>query len=288
MLKKYISYLGVLVLACFSFYYTDKAVDIVKRNDPIMKNILANCNNHDIDPVSALINGDEMISGINGKKVNIDKSYQNMKKIDEYNESMLVFDEVIPEISLLNSFDKYIVGGNMNKSQVALVFKIDDSYYLDTINDVLLDKNVLATFFIDGNVVEANMNKVLDLASNGYEIENLGYDGSYNLERFGWTNNMISALTNENTKFCYTDYKNSSVLDLCSQYKMHTIKPTISVNSYPFTTVKNSLANGSIISFNLNETTLKELPSIISYIKQKGYDLVTLNELISENLVEEK
>lgn len=288
MLKKYISYLGVLVLACFSFYYTDKAVDIVKRNDPIMKNILANCNNHDIDPVSALINGDEMISGINGKKVNIDKSYQNMKKIDEYNESMLVFDEVIPEISLLNSFDKYIVGGNMNKSQVALVFKIDDSYYLDTINDVLLDKNILATFFIDGNVVEANMNKVLDLASNGYEIENLGYDGSYNLERFGWTNNMISALTNENTKFCYTDYKNSSVLDLCSQYKMHTIKPTISVNSYPFTTVKNSLANGSIISFNLNETTLKELPSIISYIKQKGYDLVTLNELISENLVEEK
>ena len=288
MLKKYIADLGVLVLACFSFYYTDKAVDIVKRNDPIMKNILANCNNHDIDPVSALINGDEMISGINGKKVNIDKSYQNMKKIDEYNESMLVFDEVIPEISLLNSFDKYIVGGNMNKSQVALVFKIDDSYYLDTINDVLLDKNVLATFFIDGNVVEANMNKVLDLASNGYEIENLGYDGSYNLERFGWTNNMISALTNENTKFCYTDYKNSSVLDLCSQYKMHTIKPTISVNSYPFTTVKNSLANGSIISFNLNETTLKELPSIISYIKQKGYDLVTLNELISENLVEEK
>ena len=40
MFKKYTSYLGVLVLACFSFYYTDRAVDIVKRNDPIMKNIL--------------------------------------------------------------------------------------------------------------------------------------------------------------------------------------------------------------------------------------------------------
>lgn len=288
MLKKYVSYLGVLVLACFSFYYTDKAVDIVKRNDPIMKNILANSKNYDIDPVSALINGDEMIAGINGKKVNIDKSYQNMKKIDEYNESMLVFDEVIPKISLFNSFDKYIVGGNMNKNQVALVFKVDDAYYIDTVNDVLLDKNVLATFFIDGNVVENNMNQVLELVSNGYEIENLGYDGSYSLERFGWTNNMISALTSEDTKFCYTDYKNNNVLDLCGQYKMYTVKPTISVNSYPFTTVKNSLENGSIISFNLNETTLKELPSIISYIKQKGYELVTLNELISENLVEEK
>lgn len=288
MLKKYTSYLGVLVLACFSFYYTDKAVDIVKRNDPIMKNILANSDNYYIDPVSALINGDEITVGMNGKKVNVDKSYQNMKKIDEYDEVMLVFDEVIPDISLINSFDKYIVAGNVSKNQVALVFKVDDSYYVNTVNNILLDKDVLATFFMDGSVVEDNMDQVLELVSNGYEIENLGYDGSYNLDRFGWTNNMISALTNEDTKFCYTDYKNSNILDLCSNHNMYTIKPTISVNSYPFSTVKNELESGSIISFNLNETTLKELPSIISYIKQKGFELVTLDELISENLVEEK
>lgn len=288
MLKKYASYLGVLVLACFSFYYTDKAVDIVKRNDPIMKNILANSENYYVDPVSAFINGDELTVGMNGKKVNVDLSYQNMKKVDEYNESMLVFDEVIPDISLINSYDKYIVAGNINKNQVALVFKVDDSYYVDIVNNILLDKNVIATFFMDGSVVESNMEQVLELVSNGYEIENLGYDGSYSLERFGWTNNMISSLTNEDTKFCYTDYKNSNILDLCSEYKMYTVKPTVSVNSYPFSTVKNELESGSIISFNLNETTLKELPSIISYIKQKGYDLVTLNELISENLIEEK
>lgn len=288
MLKKYISYLGVLVLACFSFYYTDKAVDIVKRNDPIMKNILANSTDYYIDPVSAIIENDEIISGMNGKKVNVDKSYQNMKKIDEYRESMLVFDEVVPDISLTSSFDKYIVGGNIIKNQVALIFKVEDNYYVNTINDILLDKNVLATFFMDGNVVESNMNQVLELVSNGHEIENLGYDGTYSLERFGWTNNMISSLTNQDTKFCYADYKNSNVLDLCSSYKMYTVKPTVSINSYPFTTVKKSLENGSIISFNLNETVLKELPSIISYIKQKGFDLVTLNELVSENLVEEK
>lgn len=288
MLKKYTSYLGVLVLACFSFYYTDRAADIVKRNDPIMKSILANSENYYVEPVSAFINGDEITVGINGKKVDIDKSYQNMKKIDKYNESMLVFNEVIPDISLTSQFDKYIVGGNINKKQVALVFKVNDSYYVETVNNILLDKNVLATFFMDGSVVENNMEDVLELVSNGYEIENLGYDGSYTIEKIGWTNNMISSLTNENTKFCYTDYKISDILELCRNYKMYTIKPTISVNNYPFTTVKNKLESGSIISFNLNEQTLKELPSIISYIKQKGYDLVTLDELISENLVEEK
>lgn len=288
MLKKYTSYLGVLVLACFSFYYTDRAVDIVKRNDPIMKSIVANSEKYYVDPISAVITGDELTVGLNGKKVNIEESYQNMKKIDEYNESMLVFDEVIPDISLTSEFDKYIIGGNTLKNQVALVFKVSDSYYVDTVNNILLDKNVLATFFMDGIVVENNIESVLELVTNGYQIENLGYDGSYSIEKFGWTNNMISSLTNEDTKFCYTDYKSSEIIDLCSNYKMYTIKPTVSVNNYPFTTVKNELESGSIISFNLTKATLKELPSIISYIKQKGYDLVTLNELINENLVEEK
>ena len=288
MLKKYISYLGVLVLACFSFYYTDRAVDIVKRNDPIMKDIVANSEKFYIDPVSAIINHDEIIIGMNGKKVNIDKSYQNMKKINSYNESMLVFDEVIPNVSIDSNYDKYIVNGNINFSRVALVFKIDDISYVDVINNILLNKNAVATFFVDGSVVENNMDKILELVSNGNEIENLGYDGAYTLNKFGWTNNMISSLTNKDTKFCYTDYKNSNILDLCSSYKMHTIKPTISISNYPFSTVKKGLGNGSIISFNLNDTTVKELATIISYIKQKGYDLVTLEQLINENLVEEK
>lgn len=288
MLKKCISYLGVLVLACFSFYYTDRAVDIVKRNDPIMKSIVANSEKYLTDPMSAIINEDEITIGMNGRKVNIDKSYQNMKKINLYNESMLVFDEVIPYISINNNYDKYIISGNTTLNRVAIVFKVDDISYVDQVNDILLNKNIIATFFIDGSVVENNMSKVLELASNGNEIENLGYDGSYTISKFNWTNNMISSLTNNDTKFCYTDYKNSNILDLCSNYKMYTIKPTVSVSSYPFSTVKRKLGNGNIISFNLNDSIIKELPTIISYIKQKGYDMVTLQQLISENLVDEK
>ena len=101
MLKKYISYLGVLVLACFSFYYTDQAVDIVKRNDPIMKSILANQENYVVDPMNAIIHEDELTVGMNGKKVNVEESYQNMKKVNQYYESMLVFEEVPPEYSFI-------------------------------------------------------------------------------------------------------------------------------------------------------------------------------------------
>ena len=126
MLKKYISYLGIIALACFSFYYTDKAVDIVKRNDPIMKEIIKNKEKYLVNSVNATIDKDEIIPGINGIKVNVDKSYENMKKNNTYNEKLYVFDEIIPDLSLIDSYDKYIISGNNKYQNVALVFKIVD------------------------------------------------------------------------------------------------------------------------------------------------------------------
>lgn len=285
-MKKCISYLGVFVLVCFSFFYTDKAVEIVKRNDPVMKEILTISDSLKIDPINAIINDDEVISGLNGKKINIDKSYQNMKKLNIYKESMLVFDEILPEVSI--NYDKYVIKGNELKNEVALVFKVDSIDNIKLINKVLTEKNTLATFFIDGNIVKDNMNLVLELAHDGYEIENLGYNGNYSSEKLTWTNNMIESLTNKKTNYCYTEFKDKNILELCSTNKMYTIKPTINTGNYPFLTIKKNLESGSIISFDLSDKTLKELPSIISYISQKGYNIVSLEQLISENYSDEK
>ena len=285
-MKKCISYLGVFVLVCFSFFYTDKAVEIVKRNDPVMKKILTISDSLKIDPINAIINDDEVISGLNGKKINIDKSYQNMKKLNMYKESMLVFDEILPEVSI--NYDKYVIKGNELKNEVALVFKVDSIDNIKLINKVLTEKNTLATFFIDGNIVKDNMNLVLELAQDGYEIENLGYNGNYSSEKLTWTNNMIESLTNKKTNYCYTEFKDKNILELCSTNKMYTIKPTINTGNYPFLTIKKNLESGSIISFDLSDKTLKELPSIISYISQKGYNIVSLEQLISENYSDEK
>lgn len=286
MLKKSLSYFGVFVLLCFSFFYTEKAVDIVKRNDPIMQMILENRESLKVEPINAVIKEDEIITGLNGKEVNIDKSYQNMKKVNKYLESMIVYDEVLPDIGV--DYDKYVIKGNELKNQVALVFKVDDSYNVNEVNEILNNKNVLATFFIDGYVVENNMNLILKLVGDGYGIENLGYNGSYSKDKFNWTNNMIESLTMKDTNYCYTEYKDSDILNLCSDNRMYTIKPTINATNYPFLTVKKNLENGSIIGFDLSDKTLKELPSIITYITQKGYEIVTLEELISEKYSNDK
>ena len=43
-----------------------------------------------------------------------------------------------------------------------------------------------------------------------------------------------------------------------------------------------------MISFDTSNTTLKELPSVISYIQQKGYALVTVQQLIEQESISEK
>lgn len=287
-MKKYISYFGVIALTIFSFYYTDKATELVMQNDKIMKEIVSNKDNYKIESVNAIINDDEIISGLNGKQVNITKSYQNMKKLNTYNDNMLVFEEINPLITFKDEYDKYIIGGNPIKNQIALAFKITDTNYLNKINSILLDKNVVATFFVDGSVVEDNISAFLELNSNNNEIENLGYNQKYNSEKFNYTNNLIESITRIEPKYCYTDYRNNDILELCSKNRMYTIKPVINVNSYPFSTIKNNVSSGNIIGLNINSEVVKELPSIISYLKQKGYSLVTVDELLSEKYLEEK
>lgn len=282
MLKKYYSYLGILVLVCFSFYYTDLAVDLVKKNDPIMQNIMKLENDYYIEPVSAEVNIDEITPGYNGVKVNVDESYRKMKKYNKFNENMLVFEEIVPDITLSKRYDKYIVNGNLYKSDVSLVFKVSDVANLEKIYNILLDKKISATFFIDGNIIENNMDLISDMSKDGNQIENFGYDGKYSYDMLVWTNNMIESLTNNKAKYCYSEYNNSELLELCSKNKMYVVKPNILATNYPFSKVKKNLDNGSIIALEANSETVKELPAIISYINQKGYNPTTLEISLSE------
>lgn len=288
MLKNITKYLGVIVLVLFSFYYTDKSVDIVKRNDPVMKEIIYNSDNFKIESVDAITIGDTIIPGMNGIEVDIDESYKRMKQVNGYYESMLMFSEVIPDESLLEQYDKFIVSGNPFRSDIALLVKVSNITNLEKIYKIFLDKNTLATFFIDGSVIENNMDLIYEMASDGFQLENYGYNDVYSEDNFRWTNNMIFSLTNLEPKFCYSEYRNYEVLDLCSKNKMYTVNPTLNVTNNPFYTVKNNLKEGNIISLNLTEETVRELPAIISYINQKGYNLVTLNDIVSEERSMEK
>ena len=276
----------VLLLGVFSFYYTDKVIDFFREKDPIMKTIKEEASLYEVDSVNAIIEDDNIIPGVSGKKVDYESSYQKMKKYGTYNESLTVFEEVEPIISVEDYYDKYISQGNGMRNDVSLVFVVDQNDNLDSVVSILDETDTKATFFIDGLWVENNNDKVVNLKNKNHEIEVLSYDGKYDELYFSSSINLLNRLASINPKYCYAKYDQKEVLELCSKLKLHTIIPTVLTGNYPYSDVKKKLSKGAIISFDITSSTEIELPAIIQYIKQKGYTANTLDQLLSEAIYE--
>jgi hypothetical protein len=278
MIKKVFDIIGILALICFSFYYTEKAVFLIRQKDPIMVKIEEVKNNYRIDPVNALeVSSNSVIPGYNGIEVDVHKSYSKMKKIDKFNETMLVFNEVSPAISSKTN-KKYIVGGNPRKNMISLVFKVKETKELNRILILLKNKDITASFFVDGKWAEENIDLIYKINNNGNTIHTYGPDN----DSIKWTNNLIRELIYKEPKYCYTEEKNQDILDICSKYNMNTIIPNIIVDNYHLFDVNKAIKSGSIISFDTSKKSIEYLTTIINFVKYKGYNIGTIDTHLSE------
>lgn len=247
-----------------------------------MKRIKENEDKFIEKPVNADMNDNYLIPGVSGLKVNYKESFSKMKQYGTYNESLLVFKEVMPTISMDDYYDKYIMAGRGVNNDVSLVFRVESN---DDITEVLntLDKTgVVATFFIDGLWLDNNVNLVTEMTFNSHQIEILNYHGTYDEIYFSNALGKLQRITNLKPKYCYALYDQKEVLELCSKLKLHTVIPTIKTGNYPFQEVKRKLNKGAIVGFTMNSSTNIELETVINYIKQKGYELNTLDYLLLE------
>ena len=189
-----------------------------------------------------------------------------------------------PAISIEDYYDKYISQGSGINNDVSLVFNVKNSDNITNILNILVENNTLATFFVDGLWLENNRDLVASMAEASYEIEILNYDNKYDELYFSSSLNLVNSITNLKPKYCFAKYDNKEVLELCSKLNLHTIIPTIMTGNYPYKDVKSKLTKGAIIGFDINSSTEIELPTVINYIKQKGYVINTLDSLLSEAL----
>ena len=59
---------SVIILTIFSFYYTNKTIDIIRETDPIMKEIRKSNDKYYKKAINAKVVNNTIIPGINGKK----------------------------------------------------------------------------------------------------------------------------------------------------------------------------------------------------------------------------
>ena len=279
MLKKIGKASFSIFLLLFSFYYTKVAVDIVKQNNPIMKTIQEEKDKYEVKAVNATIEEDTIIPGISGQKVEVDKSFNTMVRYGEYKDSLYTFEEETPVISLEDNFDKYIIGGRTDSTKVSLVFTVKREEDILDLLTILSENKVQATFFIDGLFIENNTGFIKNMLEEGYEVELLNYNGTYKELHFKSALEILNNLKEEESKFCLSEYKRYKILNICKKLKLHTVIPNVNAKNKPYTNVKNNLGGGSIIRMGNNIT---ELEPTIHYIRQRGYEIVKLEELLSE------
>lgn len=279
-MKKFIQLIGIIAFIIFSFFYTDKVLKVIREEDSIM--ILLNQIKDElyVAPINAIINGNTIVPGVIGKKVDIDKSYKNMKNIGYFDKNNIVYSYVDPDISMKKYHDKYLVLGNTHDKNVSILFILDQDKYLDKVNNIAIYKGVVINYFVNYDYLISNTIQVKNMKNN--EFYSYGDKGKYTPDNLLFSNNLISRISNNNANLCLSlDTKHQDILDICSKNDFYTIVPNI-IGGYD--SIKNHLTNGSIILLNSNQDTIYELSVTIDYIKSKGFNIVGLSKLITEDL----
>lgn len=279
-MKKIISPIAIILLLVVSFYYTNKSVSVLRNADPIMKELKSTEKKYKIDPVNAQIIGENIISGKNGKTIDYEKSYNKMKRYGTYNESLTALKELQPVISINDNYDKYIVSGNKDNRNIALVFKVKNNENIINILSILKSKNVSATFFLDGTYLEKNITTIKSITN--HELEILSYNNEFEETFIKTSISYLNSITGKSPKYCYTEESNEEILKICEKLNLHTIKPTLTLSKNIYHEIKNNLSNSIIISLEVNNYVEKELSTTIDYLKQKGYKIVTLDNVLKE------
>lgn len=270
----------LIIFTLISMYYTNICMEVLKEKDPIMQEIKSNMSKYEESAHDANIIGNVIVPGHIGRRVNKNKSYSKMKKYGNYNETLTVMEEVKPELSVSNTFDKYIEKGNSNNKNVSFVFIYDEN--INKVIKILNSKHIPSTIFLDGIYLENDsLNRLKYNGNINYEL--LSYNGEYDENLFKTSLSYLESVTKRSPRYCYSEVENTDVLNLCSKLKMHTIKPYIRIDENLLKEVKSSLSNSIIISIKSSSSNISELSSVIDYVISKGYDIVSLDNLISEN-----
>ena len=281
-MKRFFEILGFLSLICFSFFYTEKTIDVVKEVDDIMITLKEQAPKYQVKAENAKIDGMFMIPGISGKIVNIQKSYEEMKHYGKFHPNLLVYDKVSPEISIQNRYDKYIQTGNPKKRQVSFIFIVGEKDNPSPFINILKKRKVTGTFFIDSSWLEKNQTELIDFIHYKFTVGNYSNQGDYSHESFVWMDTIIKRVGGQKQSYCLVEKENKKALKNCQLQEDYTIYPNIMIKENPYSELIEQVKNGSIILMKMNRKVKNELPMMITYLKQKGYEIVNLENLLDE------
>ncbi|EDW22988.1 polysaccharide deacetylase family protein [Bacillus pumilus] len=238
--------------------------------------------------------------GLNGQTVNIDASYEKMKKQGSFDEKLLVFNETKPSIHLHELGAEPIYKGHPDKKMNAFLINVawGDEHLIKMLK-TLEKHQVKVTFFLEGKWVKKSTDLAKKIVADGHEIGNHSYNHpdmrtltrERALEQITKTNRQIEESLGKKPKWFAPpsgSFKEETV-KLAAEEGMETIMWTVDTIDWQKPSpnilqkrVLGKIHNGAMILMHPTDSTAKSLDALITQIKERGYELGTVSDLLSE------
>ncbi|HLR07974.1 MAG TPA: polysaccharide deacetylase family protein [Bacillota bacterium] len=280
------------------FHYVE---EVSKTEDRLYNEILQKSADYAESPQNAIIDKVwKKIPGRNGIKVDIDKSYDQMQKKGKFDESLLVYRQIPPEISLEDLPASPIYRGHPEKEMVTFLINVSwGTEYIPHILEVLKEKQVKATFFIEGKWAKENAEYVKMIADEDHIIGNHAYDhpdmarlSSQEItEQIEHTNAIIKSIIDEEPKWFAppSGSYNNEVVKIADDLDMETIMWTVDTIDWKNPSVSvmidrvmNHIHPGATILMHPTASVTRGLDELIDRIQQQGFRTGSIENLLSE------
>lgn len=252
MKMKYILLIFIVIL---SFMYTDKVVDYSKINNTILTSIEEYSKENNKYCIEGKINELGIILSFDGKIVDKNKSYSNMKG-NLFNAKQIEYKEDECILNKENNLDKYIISGNEIENNISIVIDVTNKKYYQNMIEIFNKNQVQYNILVNDNY-------------DGIYTKNILYKGT-NIKDFSKKYENI---------YC-VQYK-EDILEECKNKKINSIKIINYINDNLYQNIKKLLNKGNIYFIKESNKNLIDLDITIKYIKSRGYNIVSIDELLS-------
>jgi len=248
----------LIIVMIFSFYYTNVVKELSDNNNVVISLIDEYSTLNDVKCIEGYINEEGVILSYNGKLVDKENSYSNMKGLG-FKEELIEYknDECI--LTKENNIDKYIISGNKQIKNISIVIDIDNKLYYEYMKDIIESEGYNVNYLVNYNIDINDKNNIL-IKTNS---------------------NNINKFKKKYNHFYCTNYNEFDILDYCKKEKINSIRIKNYINSNLLYNIKKILDNGQIIFISENESNYMELYATIKYIKSRGFNIVSIDELLS-------
>jgi probable sporulation protein (polysaccharide deacetylase family) len=257
---------------------------------------------HRKEPIDALINTAgkrNVIPEVNGVEVDQEETWKRINTGGRTASIPLVYRQIPPKIGMKDLEPLPIYQGNPVKKQIALMVNVAwGSEFIEHILKILHDNQVKATFFLDGSWLSKNETIAQQIVASGHEIGNHAYShpdmaalpATKQREQIVRTQEEIRKRLGVISQWFAppSGSFNDVTVKLAKKQNMGTVLWTLDTVDWRrppkeqiIRRILPNAKNGALVLMHPTEPTVEALRTLVPSLKEKGFQLVTVSELLS-------